>query len=330
MKISINPFTSSENEYISRTKKILGHRATLRALPGVKRAFANPYSLFVARCDVAIVHWVENTMLDRQGRATALRRFRLYLYIKAIKLISKRLIMVRHNNYPHAAQHDQIPRIKQLMQRYEKHFDVIITHSDHDPSAGYLYVPHPLYSRAATTGRLVEGEYFFILGRILPYKAIDKLIAALSPNVHLVIAGKTPDLAYLEKCKNLAKGKKVTFITGFVSDIDAANLVTHSLGMIIPNSDEDMVVSGNYFFALSYGTPIYTVQTPFTNWLKKKNDPGALQQYHSIESLADGIANFREISARDENKVEELFGDSAVARGWQLALAATGNLAPAE
>lgn len=264
-------------------------------------------------------------MLDRQGRVTALRRFRLYLYIKVIKLISKRLIMVRHNNYPHAAKRDQIPRIKQLIRRYEKHFDVIITHSDHDPSAGYVYVPHPLYSRAATTGRLVEGEYFFILGRILPYKAIDKLIAAVNPSVHLVIAGKTPDPAYFEKCKELADGKKVTFITGYVSDMDAANLVTHSMGMIVPNSDEDMVVSGNYFFALSYGTPIYTVQTPFTNWLKKKSDPGDFKEYPSVESLADGLAGHREISTRDEKKVEELFGDPAVARGWQIALAATRN-----
>jgi len=322
MKISINPFSSSENEYISRTNGILARMADTRALPGVKRAFLNPHSLYAARCDIAILHWVENTMLDGRGRVSRLREIRLYFYIRLLRLISKRLIMVRHNNYPHDSDHEQIPRIKHLMKSYEKYFDVVVTHSGHNADSGYIYVPHPLYTRAATSGRLIDGDYFFILGRILPYKAIDKLIAHLSPDVHLVVAGKAPDPTYLAKCKELAAGKQVTFITGYLPDSDAANLVTHARGMVVPNSDEDMVVSGNYFFSFSYGVPIFTVQTPFTNWLMECKDPGGLHQYPCISSLARSLLDASIANHPDPEKIEEAFGNSAVAKGWASALAA--------
>lgn len=322
MKISINPFASSENEYISRTNEILAGMASTCALPGVKRAFMNPLSLCAAKCDIAILHWVENTMLDGRGRISRLRTIRLYFYIRLLRLISKRLIMVRHNNYPHDSDHEQIPRIKHLMKSYEKYFDVVVTHSGHNADSGYIYVPHPLYTKAATSGRLIDGDYFFILGRILPYKAIDKLIAHLSPDVHLVVAGKAPDPTYLAKCKELAEGKQVTFITGYLPDSDAANLVTHARGMVVPNSDEDMVVSGNYFFSFSYGVPIFTVQTPFTNWLMESKDPGGLHQYPCISSLARSLFDARTANNPDPEKIEEAFGNSAVTRGWARALAA--------
>lgn len=323
MKISVNPFTSSENQYIHRSNQVLASIGSTRDLPGIKRAFIFPTSLFAARCDVAILHWVENTILDANGRISRLRVARLFLYLKLLKMVSKRLVMVRHNNYPHESNLEQLPLIKRYMDRYQQQFDVIVTHSGHNGGDGYAYVPHPLYTTISPAQpRLIEGEYFLVLGRVLHYKGIHKLIEALSPDVHVVIAGKTPDTAYLTKCHALAQGKKVTFLSGYVSDADAANLVTNAQGMIVPNPDEDMVVSGNYFFAFSYGAAIHTVQTPFTRWVNAEVNPGGLHEYPCIRTLASALTHSKVVERPNPGKIQAAFGDSAVARGWAEALAA--------
>ena len=50
------------------------------------------------------------------------------------------------------------------------------------------------------------------VGRILPHKGIDRIIAALPPRLHLVVAGRVYDEAYYELLCRMADGKDVRFV----------------------------------------------------------------------------------------------------------------------
>ncbi|WP_422925922.1 glycosyltransferase family 4 protein [Singulisphaera sp. PoT] len=59
----------------------------------------------------------------------------------------------------------------------------------------------------------VVRDRVLYLGRLLPHKGIDKLIAAMPPELPLTVCGRAYDAPYYELLQKLAKGKCVEFIT---------------------------------------------------------------------------------------------------------------------
>lgn len=59
------------------------------------------------------------------------------------------------------------------------------------------------------------------VGRILPHKGVDRIIAALPPELHLVVVGRVYDEAYHALLREMAAGKDVRF----VNDADDAALL---------------------------------------------------------------------------------------------------------
>ncbi len=74
------------------------------------------------------------------------------------------------------------------------------------------------FAPAACSG---DFDRVLFVGRLLPHKGIDTLIAALPSNMCLEIVGRPYDEAYYRELRALATGKRVAFLT----DIDDANLV---------------------------------------------------------------------------------------------------------
>jgi glycosyltransferase involved in cell wall biosynthesis len=71
----------------------------------------------------------------------------------------------------------------------------------------------------------VDGDYFspprerptrdrvLFVGRLLPHKGIDRLIAAMPPELPLTVCGRAYQPEYFEVLRKLAIGKDVTFVT---------------------------------------------------------------------------------------------------------------------
>ncbi|MFO1056161.1 MAG: glycosyltransferase family 4 protein [Dongiaceae bacterium] len=69
-------------------------------------------------------------------------------------------------------------------------------------------------------------------GRILPHKAIDRVIRALPADLPLTVCGPAFDPAYLELLRQLARGKQVAFVTE-ASDGDLLHLYRSSTATIL-------------------------------------------------------------------------------------------------
>jgi glycosyltransferase involved in cell wall biosynthesis len=66
-----------------------------------------------------------------------------------------------------------------------------------------------------------EPDRVLFVGRLLPHKGVDTLIAALPSDMCLEVVGRPYDATYYRELRALATGKRVAFLT----DIDDANLV---------------------------------------------------------------------------------------------------------
>ncbi|MHB8178911.1 MAG: glycosyltransferase [Vulcanimicrobiaceae bacterium] len=107
-----------------------------------------------------------------------------------------------------------------------------------------------------------RGDYFFIASRLLPYKHIERAIAAAqSAGVRLYVAGTGPDEARL---KALACGTSTTML-GYVDDATAAGLLGDARAAILPAEEDygllplEAAASGRPTIALRAGGALETI-----------------------------------------------------------------------
>lgn len=316
------PFVSADNAYVERTIEILSTFAEVRDVPSLRQFLERPFAYRFRSYDFIVANWVENGMVKKDGSISSKGVLGFVLTILMLKILARRVVFVRHNNYPHNASAKSGRWAAKFIDFAENFFDNVVTHSGHNLARRRTYIPHPLYRVPAvqSSESAESGNYFLIFGRILPYKKIEGLIAGITDNVHLVIAGSSPDERYIEKLRNLSRGKHVRLINRFIDDDEAARLARASLGIVVTHNDEDMVVSGTLFYALSVGVPIFIVSSPFVEWLQQECTlPGVTvgPDVHSICELLSrvngGAPCMHHCARRD---VERFFGDDVVKRGW--------------
>jgi glycosyltransferase involved in cell wall biosynthesis len=81
-------------------------------------------------------------------------------------------------------------------------------------------------------------RHVLYVGRVLPHKGIDQLIAALPDELPLVVCGRAYDRAYFDLLQELAEGKDVTFITD--ADDDAVlDLYQTAWATVLPSTYRD-------------------------------------------------------------------------------------------
>jgi len=68
-------------------------------------------------------------------------------------------------------------------------------------------------SRFTPSPTPVKRDRVLFLGRLLPHKGIDRLIAAMPPELPLTVCGRAYDAPYFQLLQTLAEGKTVEFIT---------------------------------------------------------------------------------------------------------------------
>lgn len=85
----------------------------------------------------------------------------------------------------------------------------------------------------------VRGSTVIFVGRLLPHKGVNDLIAALPGGMQLDLIGPAPDARYLQDLESLARGKAVRFRHN-VSDAELVQAYRRSLCVVLPSVYDDM------------------------------------------------------------------------------------------
>jgi len=313
---------SVEKGYTLRMRELLGALGDVVRFDGV---FA---TLRSGRLDVLVLNWTDNDLLDRRTKTVAPRKvIKLFTKTIALRLAAKRLVFVRHNNYPHAVAAGHEAHAARWVDRYERLFDVVLTHSGEDRQRPRRYCPHPLYHRvtAATNGPVLDrlpARYFVLFGRIVRYKRIAALIDAFPADRTLVVIGAIGDRGYADEL--VAKARtNVIVAPGLLSEAEAQAIVANSAALLISHADDDVVVSSSFFFAMSLGVSVIAVATPFLRWMAPRLDGRLLRVANDIDELC-GLVDADRADADEApsstEAIEREFGDATVEAALRRAL----------
>lgn len=267
--------------------------------------------------DFTFVSWLENSLVDKNSKKINLKTiFKFLLKIIILKFISKKIIYIRHNIYPHALKGKDAKIAKKLIDLVCKVSDKCVVHSGHlgEP---YTYLPHPLYKFPFQAGDKKAPGYV-IFGRIIEYKGIDKLLEQWK-DMPLTIAGSVGSNSYLEKLVQLKKDlglSSVQIDARFLSEAEARDIVESSRGLILSHNEDDMIVSGSFFFAASLGVPVYAIKSDFLTWLKNEHNFPFLTLFDSVENLVSALENIGETPETQKEEIlnisNNLFGDDVI------------------
>ena len=281
--------------------------------------------------DSVVVNWHENLFRRRDGRLNWMGIPVYLVSLLLFRVMSRRLIYIRHNLYPHSFTNEWKRSLaKSLVALGQRIAHVRATHSGHLKPEGFEYIPHTLYKTfskrhlaAVDIGSDLPPQYFTLFGFIERYKRVDEVIRYWnSPNT-LVIAGNCKDDGYLRELHELAKGKNVQFITRFIEEDEAQKLVGCSMGLIIAHADEDMIVSGSFFFGLSVATPLFAIRTPFLEWFQSSKPSPYLHLFDSLESLTQSLNSSESKSIKDDGALEPIldhFSNDHIRQVWSALL----------
>jgi glycosyltransferase involved in cell wall biosynthesis len=322
-RIGYLPWAGITNPYAARFIEILGALGTVSALPSPGELLRRPWRLR-RQFDVALVNWIEFDLVRRRdGALSAAGLARLLARVLLLRCVARRVVYVRHNNFPHGTRERDRERAQHALDRLERLFDAVLIHAGHAPAPHRRYVPHPLY-RAAESGlaadeaRLVAtlpARYYAVFGRIARYKGIDRLLAHFPRERSLVVLGAVEEPDHAAELERLA-GPNVRILAGHVSDALAQAVVRASCGLVLSHAERDMIVSGSLFYALSLGTRVFAIENPALAWLRARIGPAHLHLASNVAALCAQLARDRGAPAADPVRAPRIaaeFGDARIA-----------------
>ena len=303
---------SVEKGYTLRMRELLASLGDVVRFDGVMAAMRN------GRLDWLVVNWTDNDLLDRKTRTVAWRKVaKLFAKTVVLRLATRRLAFVRHNAYPHAVAAGHEADAARWVDRYERLFDVVLTHSGDATQRPRRYCPHPLYHRndepcdRTVIDRLPQ-HYFVVFGRLVRYKRIAELITAFPDDCTLVVIGAVGDRGYAAELVAMARAN-VVVAPGLITEAEAQAIVANSAALLIAHADADVVVSSSFFFGMSLGVPVRAVATPYLRWIERRVGPVALRLADDIDGLCRTLDVERSpLSARNLAAIDREFGDATI------------------
>lgn len=314
LKIAYSPFENDANEYTRNMKSLLSAFGSVEKIPGFKSIIKNR----MFRCfDLFIVNWSDNAFINERGGLNLRLVLKESLRLLAYRLAARKILFVRHNMFPHATRPSSQGAAKLAVDFYERLFHMSWVHSGHMATPARHYVPHPLYGTQEDDDPLwselkLPEKYFIVFGRILPYKKIEELLAVLPPDINLVVAGSAPDAEYLQTLRR-HESANVILIPRFISDSLAKKLIGASLGTVICNADEDMIVSGSMVFSISIGVPVIALETPFGLWFRNNVNPNMIINAGGLVELVEKMRSYSTRASEDDIRAAQAhFSDQTV------------------
>lgn len=164
-----------------------------------------------------------------------------------------------------------------------------------------------------------DGSVVF-LGRVLPHKGVHFLIEALPPEVPLHVIGPALEASYLDRLRELAKGKDVRF-HGALPDAEVVAILGKAMALVHPTPvDESGSAGAHELFGLALvegmarGCPVIAsevaslpeiVEPGVNGFLVPPNRPEAIRQ--AILQLREKADLWARLSAGARRTVEERF-----------------------
>lgn len=309
-KIYYTPFDNTVNAYTNRMKSILSVYGEVRRID--KKSFLSKIFTLNFK-DVIVVNWLENMMIDKHGNINLVNVFKLFAIFLCFRMVFKKFIYVRHNHYPHSCNLQSAKKAKKILDFLEKLPHSTVVHSEVEVTESRKYIPHPLYTVASTTPVDANLKRFVIFGSISKYKKIENVINKFPNDLSLLIMGKCSDIDYLVELKMLiAQKNNVELLSEFVSDEKAQELINSSAGMLITHNDDDMIVSGSFFYAMSIHSRVYALSTPFFNWAQEILGEGYVKVYSDIDTMLCDLKKYQLISIKKMSNPNDLFSDMKI------------------
>jgi glycosyltransferase involved in cell wall biosynthesis len=164
-----------------------------------------------------------------------------------------------------------------------------------------------------------DGSAVF-LGRLLPHKGIHFLIEGLPPEVPLQVVGPCGDPAYLERLRELARGKDVTF-HGALEDGKVIGILGRAMALVHPTPVDAAGSAGvNELFglalveAMARGCPVIASNAASLPEIVTPEVNGLLVLPNRPEALSEAVLRLRRdpdlwarLSAGARRTVEERF-----------------------
>jgi CubicO group peptidase (beta-lactamase class C family) len=128
-----------------------------------------------------------------------------------------------------------------------------------------------------------------------------------------MILGSCDDPQYIAELNALSKGN-VTIRGEYISDKDAQQLIVQSEGVIICHAEDDVIVSGTFFYALSLGVTVFALETDFIRWVNSELGDDVVLARRTISELTQSLptAPRTRMTGVTDPRVQHLFGNETV------------------
>lgn len=264
MKIGFIPHESTGNAYIDNMK------SAFRLLGDVLKVDYNNLRIYKLNYfDVVVLNWRESYFIDRKtGNIKISGIIKEFTRILLLKFISKKLCLIIHNNFPHETAASQVSNVQKIQGIYHYFIDILICHSGEPRTEKLKYVPHPKYFTVPKPKKTAYSKHYIIFGRIEPYKNIESLFPYIDDDFKLLICGYCKNTEYLLKLKSEAP-ESVEFLTEYISDDIAQNLISNCQGLLLLGNSPNMIVSGSFHYGMSCSVKVYALNTPYLLWYKE-------------------------------------------------------------
>ncbi len=134
-----------------------------------------------------------------------------------------------------------------------------------------------------------EGDYYFMLGRLVAYKEFNLAIEAFNESgKRLIIAGGGPEYQKLK-----ARANKNIQLTGRISDKEIVKYMNNCRGFVFPGKEDFGIVMAE---AQSAGKPVIAFNQGGARDIVLDNETGLLFEEQSVKSLNKAILKSEAIS----------------------------------
>lgn len=309
------PFDSKKNKYLEINKGIweeLGFDV-------IPYSDLNLRLFFDRKNTVTVVNWLEDSIVSRgKGTVKANRFIKKIILLAFFRILSKKLIWVRHNYKPHNLKKENSMFSFSVFCKIFSFFsDEKITHSYFDE--GWRVIDHPLYP-ALNDSRLKEKRDFFIFGLVKEYKGIDVLLEYWPKDISLTIAGLCVDSKLENKIENIIIERELDVVwdNKFIEDDELEVYLKSSKVVVLPHNDKSMIVSGAFYHAASNGCSILMKKTPFFDYIKSWFSNAESFEYEGLEEACNKVLA-KHNRSDVENSISKRCSKSVLLSPWSEA-----------
>lgn len=322
----IIPFKLKDNDYINLHKKIfkeifIKKKCTFLNHTKIIQLFKYIPYLFYKKIDIIFLNWHEN-ILHQNSKNIFLFLFKIIKFFFLLffyRIISKNVIYIKHNHFPHNSIDEYKYLIKKLINLAIFFSSLSVAHTSKYISNCDEFVHHPLYYQHFINDKK-KKNVSLVFGRISPYKQIENLIKNWKIDSNLLIAGPSNDFAYLKFLRDISKNN-IKINHKHYQEKEMTELLKMSKLLILPNYKTSSILSGVLYLALSLGCPVFAIQTPHMIWLKKEYKLIGLYLFKNYKSLIlaiQEISNFN-LPSNEQifNNSKNIFGNYIVFEQWK-------------